>query len=356
MIATIITFHSVPNYGAVLQAYALQETLKRYFEQVYILDYRPKRLINEYALINTYSFKSIIFSCLSAFPFWVKQKNFKRFVKQYVSLSVQRYTAIEEIKDLKTDYFFLGSDQIWNPDITGGFDSVYFANFQKRNDSKILSYAASLGKNEFDKEEMHDFALLLQGVDVLSVREAQAGELIKKHLQREVAICLDPTLLLSQERWGKLLKPVKYSKYVLMYSLNGYEDTVNVANAISTYLNIQIIEISGRRKPVFSSKHKALYSVGPDDFLSLIRAAEFVVTDSFHGTAFSIVFHKKFVTIPHKSRGGRMSNLLSKLSLLDRMTNRVNSLFVDKQIDWEKVDEQLRDEQIISLNYIEKNI
>lgn len=351
----IITFHCVPNYGAVLQAYALQKKLSEYAETVNILDYEPKKLMEDYKVINTYSYKSVIMSLFSATAYLKKKKNFKRFEKKYLSLSDKSYYKAEEIVD-DADFYFLGSDQIWNPEITGGFDKVYFADFNRKKDSYAVSYAASLGKGTFSETEIHEFSKLLGKLDSISVREDEAKNIIEMKCEKKCEVVLDPTLLLKKEQWENLVKNQTRKKYVLLYSLNGYAETEILAEKVARYSNIELVELSGRRRPILKKKHEAIYNAGPEEFLSLIYNADYVVTDSFHGTAFSIIFHRPFLTVPHKTRGGRIKSILNKLELTERSIVGFDKDVFKKNIKWDDVDKRLALERDKSIRYIEKQL
>ena len=351
----IITFHCVPNYGAILQAYALQKKISEYVETVNILDYKPQNLIEEYKVINTYSYKSVIMSLLSATTYLKKKKNFKRFEKKYLSLSDKSYHKPEEIVD-DADFYFLGSDQIWNPEITCGFDKVYFADFDRKKESRAVSYAASLGKGTFSETEIHEFSELLSKLDGISVREDEAKNIIEMKCGKKCEVVLDPTLLLKKEQWEDLVKKQTRKKYVLLYSLNGYVETEVLAEKVARYSDIELVELSGRRKPILKKKHEAIYYAGPEEFLSLIYNADYVVTDSFHGTVFSIIFHRPFLTVPHKTRGGRIKSILNKLELAERSIVGFDKDIFKKRINWDDVDKKLDLEREKSIKFIEQQL
>lgn len=355
VIARIVTFHCVPNYGAVLQSYALQQKLLEYFEDVSILDYQPKKLLKEYNVINTYSYKSILLSLYSANSFLKKKKKFRDFMQKYYHLTDKKYTCPDTILDC-ANYYFLGSDQIWNPEITGGFDKTYFAGFDKKQKSRSISYAASLGKGKFSEDEIAILSELIHNIDGISVREDEARQIIEEQCNCQAEVVVDPTLLLRKEQWECLIKKQSRAGYVLLYSLNGYGETEILAEKVSRYFDLKLVEISGRRKPLVKKNHEAIYTAGPEEFLSLIHDANFIVTDSFHGTVFSILFHRPFFTVPHKTRGGRITNLLTRLGLMERTTIVFDKDKVRTEIDWKDVDQRLIQERKKSINFIETQI
>lgn len=352
--ASIVTFHCVPNYGAVLQAYALQEKLKCTFDKLEIVDYRPKRITKEYDLINFYSVFSVAASLWSIFPYIKKRKAFKKFEKEYLNLSQNSGKTSKSFSDYKTDYLFLGSDQIWNCDITKGFDPVYFGQIGEKTKTVKATYAASIGKGNYNEAEKAEFKRLVKCVDKISVREPEAQLILSKYADVTSEVVVDPTVLAGAECFTKLIKPVKYEKYLLFYFLNGSSEAEALAYKAAKYLGLPIIEVSGRRKSVISRKHKVFYDAGPAEFLSLLYNSKYVVTDSFHGTVFSLLFHKPFLSFPNNKRGGRLVNLLNIAGLSERLNDKFDKTVINKSIDWENVDKCLQKERSIAENYIEQ--
>lgn len=213
-----------------------------------------------------------------------------------------------------------------------------------------------MGKGTFSEKEICEFSRLLNGLDGISVREEEAKKIIEEQCDKKCDVVLDPTLLLKAEQWEKLVKKQTRERYVLLYSLNGYAETDVFAEEAARYLGIRLVEVSGRRKPLLKKKHESIYHAGPEEFLSLIYHADFVVTDSFHGTVFSILFHRPFFTIPHKTRGGRIENILNKLELMERLTAEFNRDIFHRDINWDNVDEKLDFEREKSIRFIEHQL
>lgn len=354
--ASILTFHCVPNYGAVLQAYALQEAMKKYFDEVEILDYRPEALTREYNVINYYSVFSIAATLFSSNSFKKRKQRFFEYEKKYFNLSSQHINDISVLKNYKTDALFLGSDQIWNPDITNGFDKAYFGKFDIADSAKVISYAASIGKNSFTNTQSCILNHLLNGIDAISVRESQAKDILQNLCDKSIEVVADPTILAGREYFDCMVTKKERKPYVLLYSLNGYEETEKLAESVAEFKGLKLIELSGRRKPILKPHHKAIYDAGPEEFVSYIANSDFVITDSFHGTAFSLLYHKNFLTVPHKTRGARIVNLLNVADISSRLTNEFSEDIASSKINWEKVDENLNVERKKSYDFIEKAI
>lgn len=351
----IITFQCCPNYGAVLQAYALQEYLKTLSLDVEILDYRPESLTKQYVYINTYSIASIVMSLWSLPWYYRKKLAFKRF-EQYLNLTSKTYYSKNNIDMQHIDYCFLGSDQIWNPEITSGFDPVYFGNVSLSSNSKLIAYAASIGKASFAPEEVGIFKTLMSKIPHVAMREDEAQDLVLRTTGVKTSVVVDPTILAGTECFKKFIYKVKYSKYVFVYRLCSDSKTIELAYDVARRKGLKVIEISGLRRGLRNSKHKVIYDAGVEDFLSLLFYADYVVTDSFHGTAFSVLFHKQFITLPHKTRGGRMKSLLSKVNLLGRISSKVSDNLLDNIVNWDDVDKRLDEIRAFSQTYIKTSI
>lgn len=352
MKAVIMTFHAVPNYGAALQAYALQETLKKYFDTVEIVDYMPKYLENECRYFNFYSIFSLALSAWSFTSFAKKMSAFKKFRQQHFLLTKISGKTTGDLCGIEADVVFLGSDQIWNPEITDGFDPAFFGKINWNKKTIIASYAASIGKATLSSKEQTEIIKLISNLDYISVREIEAKNLLQPYTEKNICAVVDPTVLAGRKCFDGLISPVRQSNYILMYSLTRNPETETLAVKISKYLGKPIIELSGKRKGIVRKRHKAIYTAGPSEFLSLIAHADFVVTDSFHGTVFSLLYHKKFISIPHKTRGGRIVDLLSMCGLSERMTSRFDTQLIEEDITWESVDKKIETAREESENYI----
>ena len=340
--AIIITFHCCPNYGAVLQTYGLYQYLRTLFQDVEVLDYRPKNLMKEYDYVNTYSLCSTVVSFWSLYDYWKKRRKFSDFLKN-MKMSGMSYHTNEKLPITEAQYCFVGSDQIWNPDITHGFDKVYFGYIPHKEPFCVISYAASFGKANFTVEETYALKHLMSNVKYVSVREKTAKFVLEKSLGIKADVVLDPTLLAGKNYFDRFVQKGRSEDYIFVYTLNNKPENVirPIARKISKEKKLEIIEINGNRKWLEHAGHKVIYDAGPEEFLTLLASAKYVVTDSFHGTAFSVLFHRNFVTIPHKTRGGRMVSLLSTIGLDHRLSARVTTDVIDEEVDWYAVDRRL---------------
>lgn len=328
----ILTFHCAHNYGAVLQTYALQEILKTMGHEVFIIDYRPKYIVDVYKIFNIRRFisKSPITSLKKTLNEILNFRNrifryykFNRFIKSYINLSHER--TVSNIYDA----YIIGSDQVWNPDITGGvFDKVFFAEFNFSKEKKrILSYAASMEKVNLTENERNYLTSALLNFNSLGVRESSLKELLQPLTSKKIEVVLDPTLLLSAHYWNKLIhyKPKTGKKYVLVYHTRVDKFTISVAKKIAQKIDAEIIEVFATIE--YKCETSLIPDASPEEFLGLIKYASYVVTTSFHGTAFSLVFGKSFYYIQlNDNKDNRVISLLDQINASDRVINK-NNLF-----------------------------
>lgn len=317
----IVTFHRAHNYGAVLQCFALQETLKNLGADVEVIDYKCNSIKDAYwngcpKISLKYPIKtakSIVKSLLYGLKYFRRYYCFDTFIKKKLNLS--KSFSQNNFSELCTyNALVYGSDQIWNSSITHN-DDFYFG---KGFDGIKVAYSASGGKDEVNIKT-HESQL--QQFKAIGVREESIAKRIENFLTKEIRVTIDPTLLLKAYDWIKYLNlnnRILQEKYVLVYPLRERTKTVDIANKLANKTGVKLVEIGAhitRKK----TKYRHEY-VSPIDFVSLIYHADYVITNSFHGTVFSIIFQKNFYTIRvNDGEDGRSENLLKGLYLMDRM-------------------------------------
>lgn len=241
--------------------------------------------------------------------------NINQFINTYIH---RRIVNFESLTEGEYDAFIVGSDQVWRPSYNQHLEQA-FLNFTKNwKNVKRIAYAASFGVDnwEFTKKQTKECKRLVQKFDFVSVREDTAVNLCKEHLGIEATHVLDPTLLLSADDYQKLIDGIKISdsSYVFSYLLDESEEKIDILEDISKRLNLPVRKIKLEKdiSKIPMSKLKSLTYPSIQEWLASFAQADFVVTDSFHGTVFSIIFNKPFVVLPNKGRG--MSRMLSLLS------------------------------------------
>lgn len=324
MKAGVITFHSAHNYGASLQTWALQKALKKIDVEPCVIHYHPEiidRLYrapkqNTFAKKRRYLLKKKYRATVQ--KQWEKYEKYQAFLKEQFNL-LGDFTDYEQLSraNLGLDAYITGSDQVWNSDHIGGFDPAYFLNFAEPGKKKI-SYAASVGRDYIYAQYRKNFEESLKDFTAISVREESAKPAIEELANRPVSVVVDPTLLLKKEDYEQLRKPVeRRGKYILVYMMEKNNALISFANRVSITLGIPVIQ--RRRQKIFKNELYNFASDTPDEFLSEVEGAEFVLTNSFHGTVFSVIYEKPFVSMLHTSTGSRTSDLLKTLGLEDHI-------------------------------------
>lgn len=351
--STIVTFHWALNYGASLQVFALQQVISSVIGPVEVLHYVPQFLATQHRRFCRPMLRTLGYLPANLYRRVQQIGAFERFTARHIHLSKGRFSRPEDVCDEQSDLIFLGSDQIWNPDITGGFDNVYFGRYSRKPNSKVISYAASVGKPSFSEQEQRDFQRLLQGVDRISVREESAKRLIAPLVDRPVEVVLDPTLLLDRHAWSTVANSRDRKPYVLVYSMAGYVETSDIAATVARRMGIGVLEIlpSGRFMRDRLT-HATMANVGPAEYLGLFENAAFVVTDSFHGTAFALIYNKDFFTVPHRERGGRLVDLLARFGLSHRLVRDTAEAAGAGPIDYQEVNGLVHLERTRSVQFL----
>lgn len=342
----ILTFHCAHNYGAVLQCYALQEYLSNAGHEVKVINYRPEYLLCPYRIINRSGFnsinplrivKSFIRELLIAPIRYARHDNFNKFIINRLKLTPS-VTHNEIPSDF--DVYIVGSDQIWNPNITQGFDNVYFCDFPFKKGHRIyLSYAASMESKRLSENDSSFLKKALLNFNTISVREDELKELLQPLTTKLITRVLDPTLLLTRDVWENITpaNPIK-EKYVLTYQVREQTETEAIAQHIAGQLGAKVINLVAWVNIYKKNKYQ---TASPELFLALIKNAECVVTTSFHGTAFSIIYNKPFYTIKlNDGKDSRVDSILNALKLYNRFIDK-NELPIFSSIDYLNVNKEL---------------
>lgn len=291
----ILTFHRATNYGAVLQTYALQTYLQD-FAEVEVIDYRCDELerhVNKVSFFNRLChIKSFVYSLLHKRLLADKRRIFRTFVKKYLKVSNKYNHKTIRLCEPYFDKFIVGSDQVWNPNITG-YDDAFVLGFSKEK-KKNNSFSASLGSSNPDWEIMDYLKKNIKNFNNISVREKSSKKVVGELCEKEVYDTVDPVFLLDIKKWNRLEKPIskKSRKFIVLYMIHVDQALIDYAKNYASIINADIIYISENLFKVRGVIN--LVNVSPENLLYLFNNAESIVTNSFHGTAFSIIFNKKF--------------------------------------------------------------
>lgn len=334
----VITFHSAHNFGATLQTWALQKVLKNYHIDASVINYHPGIIDDLYnPLKGKYGLKKEAARIKLKFKnprSLERYHNYTRFIKKNLNL-LGDFNTYEELEtaDLNLDAYIVGSDQVWNSEHIGGFDPAYFLDFVKPGNIKI-SYAASIGKDYILPVYHDNIRNSLKSFTSISVREKSAKAPVKELAKKAVDVVVDPTLLLPREEYEEIkTMPHIKQKYIFVYMMEKNPEVIAFANRVSTATGLPIIQ--RRPNKIFKNEIASCYTSAPGDFLGLIENAEFVITNSFHGTVFSIIYETPFVSMLHSNTGSRTVDLLKSLNLESHLLYNPGDFTDFKQFEFE---------------------
>lgn len=321
------------NYGALLQYYALQKYLKQRGHDVYWIRFILKDSFLKVLLRELYHNKSI----KKLIYFINCHIEFMKFIKTYLSTSTKVYREIKILDENDYDYFIAGSDQVW-----GGTIKENYLTFVV--DKPKIAYAASFGKNQLSEEHANIIAPWLKTFDKISVRESSGVDICKNMGIKAIHV-LDPTLLLSIKDYPASYNILK-EKYIYSYFLNAKTIDDLYFSKIENFIDKKAIHyyvtaIQGTEKFIPS---KYLVYPKPTDWLSYYRYSEYVITNTFHGTVFALIYHKPFISILQKGtlqcQNSRIYSLLNMFDLTDRIWDGTHDIeeIIDRPIDWDFIE------------------
>lgn len=353
----LVSVHNDPNYGSALQAYALAYLIKKEGSDCEYLNYTPianpkglKRIIKDIAK-RALRCIGVIKEKPSEYSFWstpefVKLKNeFKSFHDRRIPFSEILYNP-DNIKEANNNYdrFIVGSDQTWSPYVTRAKNNINFLDFV---DDGIFrsAYAPSLGSCHLSEEYINLLRERLSSFNFLSCREYHNSRVLTEHFGKTVHYVLDPTLLVSREEWQMIAEPIEMpEKYILCYILGTKQCISDYAENLGRVMKLPVFYIVSR--PEYHKKLYALHDVTPGQFITLISMANYVITDSFHGSLFSMNFQRQFFAFTKRavSEGSidndRIGDFFEVMGVPERLIkDEDNTLLPD--IDYIKVNEKL---------------
>ncbi|MGA6878195.1 polysaccharide pyruvyl transferase family protein [Acinetobacter sp. AND/436] len=361
------------NFGGTLQAFALQKTLISMGYEVETLNYQWKKISDLKKLLSVLKHK--ILSNRQVYPFFEKElevlkSEHIRFIDSNINYSPILY-SIEEIKKYFNskdfDAVIVGSDQVWRVAYSPRIESFFLDFLSDKKGIKKIAYSASFGIDEwqFDTEKTLEIKSLLYQFNAVSVRESSAVSLCQQYLNIKVKHTLDPTLLLEAREYLKLLNSQQIDSKnigkIFVYILDRNESKKKIIKSISKKLGKETFYNQPGKtvKEGFFIKDLDLYIYPPiENWIKSFTEADFIVTDSFHGTVFSIIFNKPFISIVNKERGAsRFESLLKQLGLMNRMVNvssEISDDLIHDKIDYELVNKKLIDLKRKSINFLKE--
>ena len=383
----ILTLHRVHNYGAVLQAYALQKTLASLGVESEILDLlrpnhpeygKPTPRISSVSTGGNghdsvrrkslpVALREKAAKALENFIVAKSRLKFRIFDQNQLQYSPETYSCAAELTTAQLDYdaYVTGSDQVWNP-VFNWSPEPFFLTFVPPGIPRI-AYAPSFGVSVIDPSLQPRYAQWLRAMTHLSIRERHGADIIKKLTGLDSRIVLDPTFLVVKAQWEALsITPACKKPFIFCYSVGDTPDLVTLCVHLQKLTGYPIYKINKARhavKDLCDQRFKAVTDAGPQEFLGYLMHAALVVTNSFHGTVLSLNMQKPFFTIPSSmtalhSRDSRLFSILQHLSAEDRlfMSNRDLPTVKDLEMGYQPICERITTEREKSLAYLEKAI
>lgn len=365
----LFSFHKDPNYGTMCQAYALARAIQKLGHNAEYIRYEaiPYRSPVKVAIINLiktvcqnlgirYGLKTE-YSYLRSKEFRKLKDRYKRFHHLYIPVSNSIYylDTIQQVEN-KYDYFIVGSDQTWSSYCNTNPSTPFYLSFIQ-DGKKKRSYAPSIGSTHTTEEYKLRLKNELSSFNSLSCRENHNARMLSELLGKKVEYVLDPTLLLSPDDWQVLEKPVPMpASYVLCYILgtkaciSDYAEKLGEQRGLPTYYIVT--------RPEYNKKENALKDISPEQFLWLLHHATYVVTDSFHGSMFSINFKKEFFSFAKRETiestgidNDRIMDFLSYFHIEDRFIND-GEFRIPTELDYSAIEEQLSSMRSSSYEYL----
>lgn len=377
----ILTFHGADNFGCVLQCMALQNAVKTLYpdSKVEVINYMMPNLAEKRLVMGIDQYRDIkkkfgtktavsrIWENLRTLPGrMARMRKFRSFRKRELNLSGDPFMDENALQALDYDVCIVGSDQVWNRGLVKEKEKIFYLEGM-RTGTKKISYAASTGHSWFGEQELEWFQKHISNMDAISIREKSALSSIQGVSKKEVAVCLDPTMLHDKAYWRSFERKPRgmgNEKYVFMYGL-GYAfckeqeaEACRLAKDIADKEGLKVVHsYYGAYRKRFDDSAKHCYYQGPYEFLWLVDHAEYVINCSYHGTVFSVIFQKPFYTYSTAGNSARMTDLVETLGIEDRYLDKALAADrVDWNINWDLVDRNWKRERQKSLMYLKEAI
>lgn len=318
----IITLHRITNFGSMLQTYATQTAVEKLGHQVEVIDFVPDGITfkrgcwpkNDVPVWKKLV-KLIPLFGVNVIQYYILGK----FISKYIHTSKKRYGCYQDILDdvPKADAYLSGSDQVWNTQNNNPKDDLkaYYLGFAPKGKRRV-AYAGSFGKNNFTEEESAVIREYIAKYDHVSVREDDGLKILEQHGVNNGVHVVDPTLLLNAEEWRAFAnKKVPRPGYIFVYNLNRNQLLKDIAIAIAKKKNLRIINFADTFDFIKGAENRMFNSAL--DFINHIANADLVLTDSFHGTAFSVNFSRQFIVTKAPRYNSRLESILRQIGLMD---------------------------------------
>mgnify|MGYP000000628190 CR=1 FL=1 len=357
----ILTFHAAHNYGSMLQAFALKLVIADLGYESEIINYRNERQKKLYSILSV-GVKTQIIRMMHLPKYIKRYKAFEQYLHDYLTSSSE-ISSTEKVRNYVKGFkaIVCGSDQIWNEmSTTYDRDMIYFLPFNFTG--KKVAYAPSMG-SDIDLELINNTLIpYIKDFEAVSAREERLSKVLSDCLGKNIPTVLDPTLLVADKVWEKQLVDINERNYICFYSLIYSDELVKFAMTASQKLGMKVVNLSPRAKYATISSFEQRYDIGPREFLSYIKNAGLVITNSFHGTVFSILFRRPLFSLiidPDK-QDFRRQNLFSITGLPDMYfpvteTSAIEERFSRiKAADYSSAELNLNKAKTYSMNFLKE--
>ena len=349
----IITFHGSHNYGSVLQAYATSTYLRGLGYDVEIINLRSQAQKDAYRIYTRrrFSVRQFVDVCFTTLTYGQRKRrfdNFEYFINHILPVTKKEYATGTELHDSELDYdiYVTGSDQVWNPECPD-FDTAYYLAFTTASQKRI-AYAPSLGKSSFDYDDKELIRHLLQNIDYISCREKQGCEILRSLTDNPVTHVCDPVVLLDKHNWDEFAVAPKIDQpYILTYFLNNNHGDRSQVDYLRKKTGYKVIALNEYLRDWLNPHIELKLDVTPQEFVGLIKHAAIVCTNSFHATAFSVIFQKQFFTAiasqtqVANNNDSRKIDFLTSLGLESRLLPNGTTPDLNAAVDYEKAQSKL---------------
>lgn len=373
-VCIVTNYRNTGNYGALLQAYALNRKIRDLGVECETLNFSAaeqngSKWVRYYKRLKSFEFKSLatdlkrdVCKALVINKIKVRREALSRFRD---SIPHTMFYSHNELKTIKGQYdcYICGSDQIWRPTFEGNLVGIYWLDVIS-GDCVKASYAASLGVSSLPGNVIDEVKQYLSSFDFISVREKSARDYLSVLTNKEIVVSIDPVFLIDRREWQKIAKrPDNHEPYIFVYMIHGSRDLLKSISDFAKDYNLKIITF-----PYMAYYFRAneltfgdikIFDAEPTDFLGYINGATYVFTDSFHATAFSILFHKDFfVSSANEKAFSRIKNLLSIAGLNNNSVPpeglSPEKYDTDRHVNWDDVDKRLETEISESIDYLNR--
>ena len=366
----IVSFQNAHNFGAVCQAYGLQQTLLELgYKDVLFINYNPQYLKDRYDTYKLYnidikdaSIKHKISRSIKWLGYAIdnhfRNIQFKKSIQRLLKQTPNELGNSNECAHCECDVLICGSDQIWNTSLTHRFDPVFFGEIPWKVKPHLVSYAPSTELSvikENDKQELHK---LLDRFDSISVREITVRDYLAKVTNKSISVCVDPTILCSSDAYNKIAnKRLVKGPYICVYAYFPNETIIQqLIKSIPQYEKYEVhyllFTAQGWNMLAKANYHSA---ISVEDFLSYFKYADYVVTNSFHGLAFSLLFERNFNVARFEGKSGRTQSLLNQIELLNRFVDEPFNVHWDA-INYNDINSRMQLLRKSSIEYLLTNI